>query len=183
MRLPVSLLLLALNCLVAGSTSLHAQSGMEDRSRFPTWLPYQGIPNLVFYNTSAQATAGLEWEFAPLLYAWGMNKKISPWFSFIVVPTARFSGSVEWNIAVQAYAGKVGRSHLSASTHVMSYVPLADKGELMGLNLGLGTYTSPDGLRLFKVVGFSSAFGMLHLNVKHADRPTTWITSLDIRIY
>jgi hypothetical protein len=65
----------------------------------------------------------------------------------------------------------------------MTYWPLSDKGELAGLNLGAGAFGSPDGIRIFKVIGVSTAFGMLHVNVRHADRPTTWITSLEVRIY
>ena len=169
--------------LLSFATLLSAQATSTDQQRLRSWYPYQLIPSVLFRSDATGATVGAEWEVAPLLYSWGINKKVSPWFSFIVVPTARFSGSIEWNVAVQAYAGTVGRSHLSASTHLMSYLPLADKGELAGLNLGLGTYTSQEGLRLFKVVGVSSAFGMLHLNVKHAARPTTWIMSLDVRLY
>jgi len=169
--------------MAIGSTITFAQGGQAEQDRFPNWYKYQLIPSLFYYTSPSGSRLGLEWEASPLLYSWGINKKISPWYSFIVVPTARFSGSLEWNVAVQAYSGRVGRSHFGYSTHLMTYWPLSDKGELAGLNLGVGAFGSPDGIRIFKVVGVSSAFGMLHLNVKHADRPTTWITSLEVRIY
>ena len=173
---PAFLLLLVHVCV-------QAQPVTADQPRFPSWYQYQLIPNLLLYSSGTGSRMGLEWEATPLLYSWGINKKVSPWYSFIVVPTARFSGSLEWNVAVQAYSGQVGRSHFGYSTHLMAHVPLSDMGELLGMNLGVGAFGSPDGIRLFKVVGLSSAFGMLHLNVKHADRPTTWITSLEVRIY
>jgi hypothetical protein len=170
--------------VLAGCASiLWCQPGTTEQDRLPTWFPYQLIPNLIVHTSAAGSIPGIELEAAPLLYSWGINRHISPWYSFIVVPPARFSGSIEWNVGVQAYASKVGRSHVGLSTHLMGYFPLSDVGELAGLNLGLGTVGAPDGVRFSKVVGLSTAFGMLHLNVKHLDRPTAWVTSLEARIY
>ncbi len=175
-------ILIALFFVMLPSTG-RSQGVSADQDRYPHWYPYQFIPNLLLHTSASGTRIGLEWEATPLLYSWGINPKVSPWYSFIVVPTARFSGSIEWNVAVQAYSAKVGRSYVGYSTHLMAFLPLADVGELAGLNLGVGAFGSPDGIRLFKVIGASTAFGMLHLNVKHADRPTTWITSLEVRIY
>ena len=169
--------------LVAATASLLSQQGSLDQERLPSWYKYQLIPNLLLHTNPTGGVVGAEWEAAPLLYSWGINKKTSPWYSFIVVPTARFSGSIEWNVAVQAYTKQVGGSHFGWSSFLMSYLPFSDVGELAGLNLGAGVHGSPNGIRVFKVIGVSTAFGMLHLNVKHADRPTTWLTSLEIRIY
>lgn len=163
--------------------AVQAQPVTADQPRLPTWYQYQLIPNLLLHSSAAGTRMGLEWEATPLLYSWGINKRVSPWYSFIVAPPARFSGSIEWNVAVQAYTGKVGRSHFGYSSHLMTYWPLSDVGEFAGLNLGIGAFGSPDGIRVFKVIGASTAFGMLHVNVKHADRPTTWITSLEVRMY
>lgn len=169
--------------LFAMTSILSAQPGTLNQDRFSSWYKYQLIPNLLFHTAPAGTMVGVEWEAAPLLYSWGINRKTSPWYSFIVVPTARFSGSIEWNVALQAYTEKVGRSHFGYSTHLMTYWPLSDVGELAGLNLGIGAYGSPDGFRIFKAIGVSTAFGMLHLNVRHAGRPTTWLTSLEVRLF
>jgi len=167
----------------SATSILNAQPGTLNQDRLSSWYKYQLIPNLLFHTESAGTVVGMEWEAAPLLYSWGINRKTSPWYSFIVVPTARFSGSIEWSVAVQAYAGKVGGSHFGYSTHLMTYWPLSDVGELAGLNLGIGAYGSPDGIRIFKAIGISTAFGMLHVNLRHADRPTTWLTSVEVRLY
>lgn len=160
-----------------------AQTAPTDQPRFPHWYPYQLIPNLLLHTASARTVIGAEWEATPLLYSWGINPKVSPWSSFIVVPTSRFSGSIEWTVAARVFSGKVGGSYFGVATHLMSHFPLSDVGELAGLNLGAGLHGAPDGWRLFKVAGISTAFGMLHFNIAHADRPTTWIGSVEVRIY
>lgn len=172
-------LFLVLTLVAPGS----AQATSADQPRFPHWYPYQFIPNVLVHTASGGTAFGAEWEVTPLLYSWGMNPKVSPWSSFIVVPTARFSGSIEWTVAARAFTSKVGGSHFGVATHLMSHFPLSDVGELAGLNLGAGLQGAPDGWRLFKVAGVSTAFGMLHFNIAHADRPTTWVGSIEVRIY
>ena len=75
------------------SPDVRAQEGEE--GRFGAWLPYQLVPSLTLYSSHPFSGFGFEWEFSPVLYSFGMNKQVSPWYSFIVEPTARVTGSVE----------------------------------------------------------------------------------------
>ncbi len=159
------------------------QIGQPNESKFGVWLPLQLIPSVTLYNDAARSNFGFEWEVTPLLYSFGMNDQISPWYSFIVEPTARFVGSVEISLAGQVYTTKLGQSYFSSSGQVMGFIPLSERGEHFTLNLGLAGYRIGEETRVFKVIGVSSFFGMLHFNLKHAASPSTWIGSLEFRIF
>jgi len=169
--------------LISGLTVPTAAQTEEQEERFGVWLPFQVLPNLTLVSSSPLSGFGFEWEFTPLLYTFGMNDQISPWYSFIIEPAARFTGSLELVIAGQVFTTKIGGSYFAASGHLMGTVPLIERGEHLTLNLGIGAYRIADETRIFKVAGISTLFGMVHFNVKHAEKPTTWITSLEFRIF
>ena len=168
---------------IAGFVFHAAAQTDEFEDRAGVWFPFQLLPSLTHYTSSSLSGFGFEWEFTPVLYSFGMNKQISPWYSFIVEPTARFTGSIEVAAAGQLFTTKMGRSYFSASCHVMGTIPLIERGEHLTLNLGIGVYRIADRTRIFKVGGISTLFGIVHLNFKHAENPTTWITSLEFRIF
>ena len=175
------LLLISLGSFVPSLAQI--QIGQPNESKFGVWLPLQLIPSVTLYNDAVRSNFGFEWEATPLLYSFGMNDQISPWYSFIVEPTARFVGSVEISLAGQVYTTKLGQSYFSTSGQVMGFIPLAERGEHLTLNLGVAAYRIQSDTRLFKVIGFSSFFGMLHFNLKHADSPSTWIGALEFRVF
>lgn len=154
-----------------------------NQDKFSVWLPFQAIPTLTLLSSSPSSAFGFEWEATPLLYSFGMNKQISPWFSVIIEPTARFTGSVELSISGQLWTSKVGASYFSYSGRLTGFIPLIERGEHLTLNLGVAAYRFPGRTQIFKVVGVSTIFGIVHLNVKQGNNPTTWITSLEFRVF
>lgn len=160
-----------------------AQPARQPSGKFGVWLPLQVVPSLTWYSDPSQSAFGFEWEATPLLYSFGMNKQISPWYSFMVEPPARFTGSVELNVAGQIFTSKVGTSYFAASANLMGYVPLVARGEELTLNLGVGAYRIAHRTRVFAVAGFSTLFSFVHLNLKHASNPSTWIVSLEFRFF
>ena len=174
---------LLLSLFVTGCIFHAAAQTEEPEERFGVWFPLQVLPNLTLYSSSPLSGFGFEWEFTPVLYTFGMNKQISPWYAFIVEPTARFTGSIELVVAGQLFTTKMGGSYFAASGHLMGTIPLIERGEHLTLNLGIGAYQIADRTRIFKVAGISTLFGIVHFNVKHGENPTTWITSLEFRIF
>lgn len=160
-----------------------AQAQDAEPDRIGTWLPFQLLPNLTQYTSTPLSGFGFEWEVSPLLYSFGMNKQISPWYSFIVEPTARFTGSIELLAAGQAFTTKMGGSYFAVSSHLMGTIPLIERGEHLTFNLGFGVYSIAKQTRFVTVAGVSTLFGIVHLNVKRSPNPTTWITSLEFRIF
>ena len=159
-----------------------AQPSAEPSGKFGTWLPLQFMPSITRYSDQHQSGFGFEWEATPLLYSFGMNKQVSPWYSFIVEPPARFTGSVEVNVAGQIFTTKLGTSYFASSAQLMGYIPLIARGEELTLNVGVGAYQIANRTAFVTVAGFSSLFSFVHLNLKHAN-PSTWIVSLEFRFF
>jgi hypothetical protein len=172
----------AVTLTVLTHESVFAQAP-ESADKFRTWLPYQGVPSFTLYSGAPNTAFGFEWEITPLLYSFGMNKQISPWYSFIVEPPGRFTGSIELNLAVQVFTRKIGSSYFSLSGSLIGFIPLLERGEHLTLNLGVSMYRFGERTPLFGVLGVSTHFGIVHLNVKHSPAEKIWITSLEWRVF
>lgn len=155
----------------------------QNADKLSTWLPYQAIPTLTFYSGAPNSAFGFEWELTPALFSFGMNRHISPWYFFIVEPPGRFTGSIELNLAAQIFTQKVGPSYFGLSGTVMGFIPLIERGEHLTLNLGVSAYRVGARTPVFGVVGVSTLFGMVHLNLKHSPPENIWITSLEWRVF
>jgi hypothetical protein len=178
MKFVITALLLAF-----GATNAVAQFQQQNVSKVESWLSVQFIPSLVLLSTPSATPFGFEWEVTPLLYSFGMTKLVSPWYAFLVEPPARFAGSIELVTSGQLFTTKVGTSYFGGSVQLLGHLPLVEKGEHLGLNIGLAKYFYSDRQPFFKVLGISTVFGMLHLNVKHSSSPTIWMGSLEFRMF
>ncbi len=162
---------------------LRGQETPQNANRFSTWFYFQFIPGVSWTSFRSQTNFAFEWEATPLLYSFGMTKLISPWYSFIVEPPARFTGSVEFNVTGLVYTSKAGSSHFGYSGQLLAHIALIELGEHLALNLGAARYYVADSSPIFYVAGVSSIFGLLHLNLKYSPDPKIWMTSLDVRIF
>jgi len=111
------------------------------------------IPSPVLLSTPAATPFGFEWEATPLLYSFGMTKLVSPWYSFLVEPPARFTGSIELVVSGQIFTTKVGTSYFGGSAQLLGHIPLIEKGEHLGLNIGVAQYSYSDARPFFKAGG------------------------------
>ena len=173
---------LLLIAIFSGSHILLAQPG-GSANKLSSWMGVQMIPSPVLLSTPAVTPFGFEWEATPLLYSFGMTKLVSPWYSFLVEPPARFTGSIELVVSGQIFTTKVGTSYFGGSAQLLGHIPLIEKGEHLGLNIGVAQYSYSDARPFFKVIGVSSIFGMLHFNLKHSSSPKMWMGSLEARMF
>ena len=176
----LALMVFALAALPSAGTVAQAP---QNADKFRTWLPYQGIPSFSFYSGVPNSAFGFEWELTPVLYSFGMNKQISPWYFFIVEPPGRFTGSIELNFALQTFTRKVGSSYFGLSGTVIGFIPLLERGEHLTLNLGASVYRVGNRTPIFGIVGLSTLFGILHVNLKHSPSEHIWITSIEWRVF
>lgn len=156
---------------------------IENGDRLSTWLLFQGIPSYTVASTSSQSRFGFEWEATPLLYSFGLTKLVSPWRSFFVEPTARFTGSIELVLTGQAFPKKFGPSHFGSSVQLLGHLPLNERGEHLALHVGIGQYFVNGSTPIMKIVGFSTFFGILHFTFRHSAAPSIWMGSLEFRIF
>ena len=99
-----------------------------------TWLILQALPSYSWTSFLRQTNFAFEWEAAPVLYSFGMNKQDPPWHFFQVTQPERFAGSIELVVSTQLYTSKVGTSHWGFSGQCLAHLPLVEYGEYIGLN-------------------------------------------------
>jgi hypothetical protein len=163
---------------------LQAQEQLGDRpSGLDTWLELQAIPNLMVISHPSNIPFAFEWEATPVLYSFGMTKLVSPWHSFRVVPPARFTGSIELKLTGQVSTRKTGSSYFGSSAQLIGHIPLIERGEYLGLNVGVAKYAFAGSSPWFKVVGISTLFGFVEFNFKHSSDPTIWMGTIEFRFF
>lgn len=155
----------------------------QQSNRVSDWLQLQAVPSYTIIATPNGNAFGFEWEVSPLLYSFGMTKLVSPWYGFIVEPPARFTGSVEVVVSGQLLTKKIGGSYFGGSAQLLGHIPLLERGEYLGLNVGAAKYFLGDSSPLFAVGGISTLFGIVHFNIKYSDASSIWIWSLEFRVF
>jgi hypothetical protein len=165
-------------CQIAAAQEQTRASGISS-----TWLLLQTVPSVSWTGLPKGTYFGLEWEAAPILYSWGMNKLDPPWHSFYVTQPERFAGSVEFNVSVQLFTSKVGTSHWGYSGQLLAHLPLVERGEHFGLNIGVARYTNAGISANYIVGGFSTLFGFLHYNIKYSPACKIWMNSIEFRFF
>jgi len=143
----------------------------------------QAIPGMMVVSHPGDIPFAFEWEATPLLYSFGMTRLVSPWHSFYVPPPARFTGSIELKLTGQLSTRKTGASYFGSSVQLIGHIPLIERGEYLGLNVGVAQYAFAGSSPWFKVVGVSALFGFVELNFKHSSDPTIWMGTIELRFF
>ena len=170
--------------LVVCSPSLYCQRSSSDGgSKTKNWLLLQAIPSLNWTVFPNQTNFAFEWRATPVLYSFGMTKLDPPWHFFFVTPPERFAGSIEMNVTGQVYPSSIGTTHVAWSGQLLGHVPLVEKGEYLGLNLGAATYRLNGQFSTFAVAGVSTLFGFVHWNTKYSPKDKIWMTALELRFF
>ncbi|HTY36533.1 MAG TPA: hypothetical protein VMH23_05450 [Bacteroidota bacterium] len=170
-------------CL-ATAAPLRSQEQTGDRpSGLDTWLELQAVPSMMVVSHPGSMPFAFEWEATPVLYSFGMTKLVSPWHAFRVVPPARFTGSIELKLTGQLSTRKTGSSYFGSSAQVIGHIPLIERGEYFGLNVGVAKYAFAGVSPWFKVVGISTLFGFVEFNVKQSSDPAIWMGSIEFRFF
>jgi hypothetical protein len=178
----ISVLLVGMIFLISMQTVI-AQEREQTSEISNSWLIMQAIPSVSWTCFPAQTHFSFEWEVTPILYSWGMTKLDPPLHFFFVTQPERFTGSVEFNISTQLYMNQVGASHWGFSGQLMAHLPLVEKGEYLGLNLGIARYNIAGFSSNYLVGGFSTLFGFLHYNIKYSPIDEIWMHSIEFRFF
>jgi hypothetical protein len=156
----------------------------EQRSEISnSWLIMQAVPSVSWTCFPAKTHFSFEWEATPVLYSWGMTKLDPPLHFFFVTQPERFAGSIEFNISTQLYTSQVGASHWGFSGQLLAHLPLVERGEYVGLNLGVARYNIAGVSSNYIIGGFSTLFGFLHYNIKYSPADKIWMHSIEFRFF
>lgn len=170
--------------LLLFAAPLRAQMRPADQpSGDDTWLVLQAIPSMMVISHPSNIPFAFEWEATPLLYSFGMTKLISPWHSFKVTPPERFTGSIELKLTGQISTRKMGSSYFGSSAQLIGHIPLIERGEYLGLNVGVAKYAFAGSSPWFKVIGVSTLFSFVEFNVKQSSDPNIWMGTIEFRFF
>jgi len=89
-------------------------------------------------DTKIETAWGLRWTLTPLLYSFGVHRRISPWRSFVVDPIARISGSIFFDLTFEYFGAHVDR--VLARPGVHASFPVLHRGESLSFEMGPSFY-------------------------------------------
>ncbi|WP_437599892.1 hypothetical protein WMF28_44400 [Sorangium sp. So ce590] len=147
------------------------------------WLLVQVVPSPALWIGPGEAHLGIRWQVTPLLYSFGMNRKLSPWRAFVVEPLTRHAGSIELFGSPEYIArpGAFGERWMLRGG-VRAYFPLLHRGDYMSCSLGGSAVYARERLGASYEAGVYTLFGALGVQVTHtptaALRSTTFTLSI-----
>jgi len=89
---------LSSSILLFNGFTFSQEKGSDDNPTEPdihptlTWTALQLIPSPQWVTSDEGLRFGMRWQITPLLYSFGINKKLSPWRYLIAEPLVRQSG-------------------------------------------------------------------------------------------
>lgn len=112
--------------------------GTRARTPLPTplWLLTQAIPSPQVLMTDGPSTFGLRWQVTPLLYSFGVHRRVSPWRVLVAEPLVRYSGSLELYGAPEYLAFDDVDSRWGLRGGWRVYLPVLHRGEYLAVSLG-----------------------------------------------
>jgi len=150
------------------------------------WATAQLIPSPEWVTSADGLRFGMRWQLTPLLYSFGINKKLSPWRYFIVEPLIRQSGSVELFFTPEYLnlEDKLKDKWLFRGG-ARIYIPLWQRGEYMSASLAVSYYnfngvngiSYEGGIYLFAgILGFQTTYSPSFTN-------SEWIFTIRLRYF
>ena len=136
----------------------------DDPNDLPTDVP----PGTRFFrHQGGIPRLSLAWQVTPILYSFGINRRVNPWRFLVVDPLARVYGSIELHFSPEWMPGAPD-TNLFYRTGFRTTLPLHQHGEYVALMMG-ASYSRFEGRGgvVFEG-GLSLLFGSIGLVVSHS---------------
>ena len=158
----------------------------EARRLTPMWVVAQLVPSPEIVNGEGVTRVGLRWQLTPLLYSFGVNRRVDPWRFFVVEPLVRQSGAIELFGGPEyvPYGNTVADS-LLWRIGVRSYFPLIEYGDYLSASIGVSYFHFADESGVGYEAGLYSLFGIggAQLTWSPSGGPATTIATLRLRYF
>jgi len=151
----------------------------------PLWLVAQLAPSPELAYGEATARFGLRWQLTPLLYSFGINRRLSPWRTFVVEPLVRQSGSVELFLSPEYLVRGSFLDGWLWRAGLRTYLPMIERGDYLSVSLGVSCYDFVGGAGASYEVGAYVLFGIAGAQVTVSPRsgPAQAIATLRLRYF
>lgn len=169
--------------------STRVQFDVTEPKIYPSslWISSQLIPSPELISIKDDGLRlGLRWQVTPLLYSFGINRKLNPWRFFVVEPLVRQNGSIElfftpeWlNVTNKFKTNWLFRGGIRA------YFPLYRRGEYLSGSLAASYYNFNGDQGVSYEAGIYLFFGILGFQVTYSPEMKTspWIFTLRLRYF
>jgi hypothetical protein len=169
--------------------STNVQFKVTEPKVYPSslWISSQFIPSPEFISIKDNGLRfGLRWQVTPVLYSFGINRKLNPWRFFVVEPMVRQNGSVEFfftpewlNVTNKFKTNWLFRGGIRA------YFPLYRRGEYLSGSLATSYYNLNGDQGISYEAGLYLFFGILGFQVTYSPEMKTspWIFTLRLRYF
>ena len=172
-----------------GSEPLSAQDSSVTQPEIrPTWLwgAAQVIPSPQWVTADAGMRFGMRWQATPVLYSFGLNRRVSPWRFFVAEPLARQNGSLEFFISpeyLNITADPGDRWLLRGG--LRGYFPIYRYGEYVSGSLATSVYTFQGKPGVSYEAGVYFFFGIIGLQTTYSPEPGPgkWTFTLRLRYF
>ena len=151
------------------------------------WGMIQLIPSPQWHAVkSGGLKFSMRWQVTPILYSFGLNRRVNSWRFLIAEPLARYNGSVEFYAAPEyvTFDSENGK-HWLLRTGLRTYFPLYEYGEYLAASLGTSYYqfNGTDGISY--EAGIYFFFGILGLQTTYnpAFDRANWSFAINIRYF
>ena len=157
---------------------------IHPRLRLP-WLILQALPSPGMAIGERGVHGTMSWQVTPLLYSWAMDKRLSPWRTFVVEPLVRQSGSVELFLSPEYLGRGQAEYNWGFRAGVRAYFPITERGDGLSWSLGASAIWFLDEPGASFDAGIYTLFGSLGLLVS----VSPWLsdnlvqTSLRVRFF
>lgn len=140
------------------------------------WLLVQLVPSPELWLDPGEARFGFRWQVTPLLYSFGINRKLSPWRTLIAEPLTRHAGSIEL-FGSPGYVARPGAfaDRWLIRSGVRAYFPLLYGGDYLSCSLGGSALFARGHVAASYEAGVYTLFGALGAQV--ATTPTAALRS------
>jgi hypothetical protein len=102
-----------------------------------SWAALQLIPSPGLVVDRGRPAFTAQWSVTPLLYSFGMHRRLSPWRAGVVEPMVRHSGSAELRGGLDYYAlTPRWRDRFGARLGIRSTWPILERGEVLSWSVG-----------------------------------------------
>ncbi len=151
------------------------------------WTALQLVPSPELVLDQGKARFGASWQVTPLLYSFGINRKLSPWRSLVIEPIVRHAGSIELYVAPEVLGGYFADSadRWIGRFGLRSYVPLLSRGESLSLSVGGSLLRSRGTTGVGFDAGLHTFGGFFGLRVGYSPTPGLRMTTVafEIRVF
>lgn len=150
------------------------------------WALTQLLPSPELGWGNGGAVFGLRWQVVPLLYSFGIDRRLSPFRSFVVEPLVRTSGSLEVFVAPEYLAidDSVSR-RFGFRVGVRAHFPLIEHGDYLSVSLGTAYARFADRESASYQFGAYLLFGFIGLeqSILPGLEEARWIGTLNVRFF